>query len=42
MDETSSYGFRNFESTDTHSHAHFFSVLALRRTCDALRTLQYF
>ena len=28
--------------TDTRSHAHFFSVLALRRTGDALRTLQHF
>ena len=28
--------------TDTRSHAHFFSVEALRRTCYALRTLQHF
>ena len=27
--------------TDTHSHAHFCSVLCLRRTCDALRTLKH-
>ena len=27
---------------DTRSHSHFFSVISLRRTCDALRTLQHF
>ena len=28
--------------TGTHSYAHCFKVLAFRRTCDALRTLQHF